>query len=84
MHTGIENLTNFIATALTVRFDNETYTAYENDGMVQLVLVLSDPSPFAETVQVMNTDITADGMVNYVCKYVCTYVSSLYYYSRRY
>ena len=51
----------FVATALIVSFDNETYIAYENVGMIRLLLFLSDPSPFVETVQVMNTDITANG-----------------------
>ena len=52
----------FVTTALTVSFDNETYTVYENVRIIRLPLVLSDPSPFVETVQVMDTDITANGM----------------------
>ena len=47
---------------ITVRFDNASYSIDENVGIVQPLLVLSNPSSFVETVQVINTDITAIGM----------------------
>ena len=49
--------------AISVRFDNAAYTVNEGDGIVQPLLVLSNPSAFNETVQVINTDITTNGMV---------------------
>ena len=48
---------------ITVRFDNAAYTITENDGIVQPLLVLSNPSSFVETVEVIDTHITADGMI---------------------
>ena len=52
-------------TAITVGFDNATYTVVEDTGIVQPALILSNPSSFVETVQVISTDITADGMYNH-------------------
>jgi len=46
---------------ITVAFDNISFTAYENNGIVQVLVTLSNPSSFNETVQVINTDITANG-----------------------
>ena len=51
---------------ITVRFDNAAYTVNEDDGIVQTLLVLSNPSSFVETVQVVDTHITADGMILYL------------------
>ena len=51
-----------------MKFHNETYTVNEDDGIVQPQLVLSNPSSFVETVQVINTDVTANGEVASYCK----------------
>ena len=45
-----------------MRVGNETYTVDEDVGIVQTLLVLSNPSSFNETVQVISTNIEADGM----------------------
>ena len=52
-----------IATAITVSFSQSTYTVGEDDGVVQPVLVLSNPSSTDITVQVISTDNTATGKV---------------------
>jgi len=44
-----------------VRLDRESYNIDENVGIIQALLVLSNPSSFVETVKVINTDITANG-----------------------
>ena len=65
---------------MTVRFDNATYTDDEDVGIIQPLLVLSNPSSFVETVRVISTDVTANGKVNcsciiiihiYVCMHYC-------------
>ena len=48
-----------------MRFDNTTYTVDEDVGTIQPLLVLSNPSSFNETIQVINTDIEADGIILY-------------------
>ena len=53
---------------ITVKFHNERYSVNEDDGIVQPLLVLSNPSSFVETVQVINTDVTANGEVANYCK----------------
>ena len=40
---------------------NPMYAADEDDGTVQIELVLTKPSSTDFTVQVMNTDVTATG-----------------------
>ena len=42
-------------------FDTATYTVNEDVGILRPLLVLSNPSSFIETVQVINTDVTAKG-----------------------
>ena len=46
-----------------MRFDNARYTVNEDDGLVQPVLVLSNPSSFVVSLQVITTDVTANGMI---------------------
>ena len=56
--------------AITVRFVQSTYSVNENDGPVQPVLVLSNPSANDTVVEVFNTDGSATGeycsiLINY-------------------
>ena len=46
-----------------MKFDNEAYVVDEDAGIVQLLLFLSNPSSLTETVQVINEDITANGII---------------------
>ena len=46
----------YVCAAITVRFNQSTYNVTENSGIIQLVLVLSIPSIFNETVQLINTN----------------------------
>ena len=48
---------------ITVKFHNATYTVDEDNGIIRPLLVLSNPSSFVETVQVINTDITTNGKI---------------------
>ena len=50
---------------ISVRFHNTIIVLNEDVGIVQPLLVLSNPSSFNETVQVINTDITANGLYMY-------------------
>lgn len=45
----------------TISFEHEIYSIDENDGLVQPVLVLSNPSSFVINVQVRNNDKIAIG-----------------------
>ena len=47
--------------AITVTFDQSTYSIDEDDGPAQPVLVFSNPSSTDITVQVRSNDITATG-----------------------
>ena len=65
----ISNICNFIL-AITVMFNQSMYSVVENAGPAQPVLVLSNPSSTATTVQVTNTDGSATGeycsiLINY-------------------
>ena len=62
----------FTLVVVTVKFRNERYTVNEDDGIVQPLLVLSSPSSFVETVQMINTDVTANGEVVSYCKLCLT------------
>ena len=53
---------SFIPTAITVKFYHMDYCINEDDAIVQPMLVLSGPSSFVETVQIINISSTADGM----------------------
>ena len=46
---------------ITVQFGQATYTSNENAGVVQVSLILSNPSSTDVNVQVFNTNITANG-----------------------
>ena len=46
---------------ITVSFSQSTYSVNEDDGLVQPVLVLSNPSSTNITVQVRDTSNTATG-----------------------
>ena len=50
-----------VITAVTVRFEQQTYTVNEADERVEPVLVLSNPSSSVITVQVFSTDGSATG-----------------------
>ena len=52
---------------ITVKFDNATYTVNEDVGIVQPLIVFSNPSSFIETVEIL---ITAIGIL--LITYVCT------------
>ena len=47
--------------AATLSFEERTYNVSEADGSVQLVLVLSNPSSTAFTVEVFSADVSATG-----------------------
>ena len=47
---------------MSVRFDNAAYSDDEDAGIIQPLLLLSNPSSFVETVQVISTDVTANGV----------------------
>ena len=56
--------------AITVMFEQSTYSVDEDSGPAQPVLVLSNPSSMEFTVQVTNTDGSATGeycsiLINY-------------------
>ena len=55
----------FCFVAATVSFNKSAYRVNEGDGPVQPVLVLSNPSSFAITVQVTDTNNTATGKLHY-------------------
>ena len=46
---------------ITVQFGQAMYTSNENAGVVQVSLILSNPSSTDVNVQVFNTNITANG-----------------------
>ena len=48
-------------TVITVGFDQTAYNVSETFESVQLTLVLSNPSSFDETIQIITRDITAIG-----------------------
>ena len=50
-----------IVTDITVRFNQSTYSVNENDGSVQPILVLSNPSSTNISVQVRDNSNTATG-----------------------
>ena len=43
-----------------MKFNQSTYNVTENSGIIQLFLVLSNPSSFNETIQLINIDIDTD------------------------
>ena len=47
-----------------VRFSRAGYSTNEDAGVIQLTLILHIPSSFVETVQIINTNITAKGTQN--------------------
>ena len=51
----------FLHAAITISFNQSTYSVDEDDGPAQPVLVLSNPSSTDITVQVGSNDITATG-----------------------
>ena len=60
LHTYIWRLTvSLCLVVANVRFDQQVYTVSEADGRVESVLVLSNPSSSAITVQVFSTDGSA-------------------------
>ena len=75
-----------VCVAITVRLDQSTYDVTENNGTVQLFLVLSSPSSFNETVRLIDTDIdtdnsSANGKIIARKYLMCKY--NLFYYLRR-
>ena len=65
----------FFLLAITVNFIPANFVSvsfyvYEDEGVLRLQLMLSNPSSFNETVQVISTDVTAIGMLNYICTYI--------------
>ena len=52
---------SFYCTAATVSFSQSTYRVNENEGLVQPVLVLSNPSSINVTVRVTDEGGTATG-----------------------
>ena len=56
-------LTNdkLIVIVATVNFSQSLYSVNENSGSVEIVMILSNPSPSDITVQVINTEGSATG-----------------------
>jgi len=52
---------------IVVNFSQEIYVVDEDNGLVQLELIFSNPSSFDITIQVMTTDTTAVGVNNTDC-----------------
>ena len=50
---------------ITVRFSQSMYNVDESDGVVQILLILSNPSSTALNVTVFATDESADGKYVY-------------------
>ena len=59
----IQHILIITCIAITVSFSQSTYSVNEGDGVVQPVLVLSNPSLTDITVQVRSNDNTATGKV---------------------
>ena len=55
----------FCSVGATVSFNKSAYRVNEGYGPVQPILVLSNPSSFAITVQVTDTGNTATGKLHY-------------------
>ena len=55
------NICSSFLIAVVIMFSQSTYSVNEDDGPVQPVLVLSEPSSTDITVQVFNADGTATG-----------------------
>ena len=47
--------------AITVEFNQSTYRVTEDDGSIQILLVLSNPSSFVITADVFSTSDSATG-----------------------
>ena len=47
-----------------MRFNRAAYSIIEDAGVIQLTLILHSPSSFVETVQIINSNITAKGKQN--------------------
>ena len=70
IHNHFINSTLYIILAITVMFEQSTYSVDESAGPAQPVLVLSNPSSIEFIVQVTNTDGSATGeycsiLINY-------------------
>ena len=54
----------YICVDITVRFNQSAYNVTENSGIIQLFLILSSPSSFNETVQLISNDVDTDNSAN--------------------
>ena len=54
-------INTFYLTVATISFNQSMYSVIENEGPVQLVLVLSNPSSTDVTVRITNGEGTATG-----------------------
>ena len=70
--TYVCNSLFYVCVAITVTFNQSAYNVTENSGIIQLFLVLSSPSSFKETVQLINTDVNTNGTYDKLPKH--TYV----------
>ena len=52
-------LTSYMYTAIMINFSQSSYSVNEDDGVVQPELILSNPSSYLFTIQVMSNNITA-------------------------
>ena len=67
---------------ITVTFDQSSYSVSEDIEVIQPTLVFSNPSLFNETVEVIYTYVSINGMVNSVymyMQYVGVYIMFMYY-----
>lgn len=68
---------NVTYVGLMVKFNESTYSVDEDKGLVQPVLVLSNPSSYQLTIGVFSTDGTATGM--YIWTVIVSYLYLTYY-----
>ena len=54
-------IVTYVHVVTTVKFSQSVYNVNEDSGLVQLMLVLSNPVSFGFTVEVFNTNVTAIG-----------------------
>lgn len=62
---------HFVLVVATVRFNQLIYGANEEDRLVEIALILSQPVSTNITVTVSSIDISAEGKYTYTHIYVC-------------
>ena len=60
----------YLLVDIVLRFNQTVYRVNEDDGVVHPVLVLSNPSSYDVTIQVIDDEITATSKYIYIYKYI--------------